>query len=345
LPSTSISITVFESEPSASSRSQGGTLDIHTESGQRLIKAAGLLDAFKKIARPEGDVMKIADKHGVLHLDEAGEEAPRLSGKGPQDLGDRPEVDRRALRAMLIESIPAEIIKWGSKVAKVVSGDTGYTVVLADGKDSEVFDLVVGADGAWSRVRPLLTAETPFYAGVVSVEFHIHDVDSRFPDIARRVGAGTLAVLSDSRGLFAQRQGDGSVRTYAMFRASGEWLDEKAYDFSKDKQRFADDLFPGWSERDRELVLKANEDSVVLRRLHMLPRGHRWEHQPGLTLLGDAAHVMLPFGEGVNDALLDALQLGEQLIEAVKEKQDLSKAITAYEEGMFERAKEHVEES
>lgn len=55
---------VFERDASRYARDQGGTLDIHADSGQVAIKAAGLEEKFHALARPEGQQMRIVDKTG-----------------------------------------------------------------------------------------------------------------------------------------------------------------------------------------------------------------------------------------------------------------------------------------
>lgn len=59
-------VTVYERENSASSRGQGGTLDLHAESGQEALKEAGLIDKFWEHARPEGQDTRILDKTGKV---------------------------------------------------------------------------------------------------------------------------------------------------------------------------------------------------------------------------------------------------------------------------------------
>ena len=52
-----ILFTVYEFETGANERNQGGTLDLHAESGQLALREAGLYEEFKKYARPEGDAL------------------------------------------------------------------------------------------------------------------------------------------------------------------------------------------------------------------------------------------------------------------------------------------------
>lgn len=75
---------------------------------------------------------------------------------------------------------------------------------------------------------------------------------------------------------------------------------------------------------------------MVPRGIYELPIGHRWEHREGITLLGDAAHVMSPFGgDGANLAMMDGADLGEALL-----KEDWRAAVAEFEETMCARAEE-----
>ncbi|GFJ81562.1 FAD-dependent oxidoreductase [Phytohabitans houttuyneae] len=65
-----------------------------------------------------------------------------------------------------------------------------------------------------------------------------------------------------------------------------------------------------------------------------MPTAARWTHKPGLTLIGDAAHLMPPVGEGANQAMLDAATLAAEL---AANPADPDSAIQAYEEAMFAR--------
>ncbi len=96
-----------------------------------------------------------------------------------------------------------------------------------------------------------------------------------------------------------------------------------------------------WKEEYRDLILEADEHSA--RNMYQLPVGHRWEGKAGITLIGDAAHVMAPTsGEGVNIGMLDALNLSKAIVAArdVGEKGALAEKVRVYEEAMFVKADE-----
>ena len=195
---------------------------------------------------------------------------------------------------------------------------------------------VQGADGAWSRVRPLLSEVTPAYTGVVFIELQIDEADTRHPELAALVPRGKISVVGRSQGLIAQRSSNGHVRAYFMFRVPEERLARGLVDVSSPARARAElrALLPGWAPALLRFI-DACSDTIQVRPIVALPVGHRWAHRPGVTLLGDAAHVMPPFsGEGVNMAMLDALELALRLAE----QKDWSEAVAGYEERMFTRA-------
>jgi 2-polyprenyl-6-methoxyphenol hydroxylase-like FAD-dependent oxidoreductase len=71
---------------------------------------------------------------------------------------DRPEIDRRDLRVLLLDSVPQDKIRWGAKVDKLQKEDDGLmSIRFTDGTTESGFRLVVGADGAWSKARSLVS--------------------------------------------------------------------------------------------------------------------------------------------------------------------------------------------
>lgn len=321
-----ISTTVFERENHPDERPQGGSLDLHPESGQLAVRLAGLNEQFRAIARYEDQEMRLLDKQGNILL---------KSGQD-QEMRNRPEVDRTELRAMLLNSLRPGVVRWGHNLRSIRQVDDSTYELLFEHRVRETFDLVVGADGAWSRVRPLLSSATPTYTGVTFIEMGLDNVDQDHPALAQLVGRGLMFALASNKGLLAQRNGHAHIRVYAAMRIPKQWETDNGFDAERPQtaRAWLLDQFADWDQRLLDLIQEAN-DWFVVRPLYMLPIGHRWDFRSGVTLLGDAAHLMSPFsGEGVNLAMLDAADLAN----AISKYSTLEEAVRTYEETMFARA-------
>ncbi|MGA5821777.1 FAD-dependent oxidoreductase [Kitasatospora sp. NPDC094028] len=318
-------VTVFEREASADARPQGGTLDMHADTGQAALRSAGLLDRFHDLARPEGDEWRVLDPAT----------AAVLTHQGPSADGGRPEIDRGQLRGLLLDSLTEGTVRWGHAVSRAVPQADGGCRLLFDDGTAEDFDLVVGADGAWSRVRPALSPATPAYTGVSFVETGFDHCDTRHPDLARLVGNGSMLAKGAGRSLVAQRNSNGHIRAYIALRAPQDWHVAAGIDL-RDPQAVRTHLlrtFDGWDESLRHL-LRDSDSGFVNRPLFVLPAPHTWEHVPGVTLLGDAAHLMPPVGLGANLAMLE----GSDLAHALVTESGIGDAVRAYESIMLPRS-------
>jgi 2-polyprenyl-6-methoxyphenol hydroxylase-like FAD-dependent oxidoreductase len=326
-----IPVTVHDLDASRTSRNQGGTLDMHPDTGQHALHAAGLWDAFTALSRPEGEQIRLVSRDGQVVFDAA----PAQDGQG------NPEIDRGQLRDLLLDSLDPGTVHWGHKLTHAEPlGEGTHRLHFADGSTADA-DLVVGADGAWSKVRRLVSDATPVYTGVTFVETGLGDADHRHPERAALTGNGTMMALDNNQGFVAQRNSGGRIRTYIGMRTDEDWYQRRSLDLN-DSQAVREALlkeFAGWSD-DLLGFITDTDTGYINRPLYALPVPHTWPHTPGVTLLGDAAHLMSPFsGMGANLAMRDGADLASALIE----HPTTDDAITAYEDILLPRSSEAAE--
>ncbi|EFC39294.1 predicted protein [Naegleria gruberi] len=354
LQQANIQVSVFERDSITLGRDQGGSLDMHSDYGQIAIKGAGLYEEFLKMSRVEGEATKILESTTLKLLFEDG--SAQDSTTENEDAFSKPEIDRMDLRNLFLNALSPGTVEWNKAVdciKKIESSEGQYQINFKDGS-SHVTDLLVGCDGAWSKVRSAFTQTKPTYSGVYFIESKLQ-LD-RNDDLARKViemtGKGSLFSLYNNKGLLAQRNSN-HIRFYYCLRMDKE-LVEQTIHFEKGpevvKQQLLE-LFNGWDDSllDFIRVIECNDDfSFIKRPLYSLPPEWDWKTQPGVTIIGDAAHVMTPFaGLGANLALLDAHDLAQFLIhgrdgiasETQSEVLDWNGVIASFEAKMFERSK------
>lgn len=316
--------TIYEAEDSPMSRTQGGQLDIHDYNGQVALEDCRLLDEFHSIINMGAEAMRFLSPEGEL-LGELPDDG-RLSN---------PEVLRGELRRILIESLPDDTIRWGRKVDSIDAVAGGVKrVAFADGSTVET-DVLVGADGAWSRVRAFLSGASPEYLGSVWVETFLHDVDRRHLRSAELVGRGAMLAMEPGRGIFGHREANDVIHTYVVLKKPLEWV--RSTDFSDREQALTDiasELGDGWAPELLELVT-SGETMPVARPIWGLPLGHTWDRVPGVMLIGDAAHLTPPDGDGANWALYDGAQLGKAIAASPG---DIESALSVFAAEMLPRS-------
>ncbi len=194
----------------------GGMLDLEWETGQRALRENGLEDVFRKHSRRDAEETKICGKDGVTLFFQAGADP---TDESLEDA--RPEIDRRVLREILLDAVPKDAIKWGYALTGIRPlQDCQHELTFANGVVTTT-DIVVGADGGHSRLRPLLSSAEPLYHGVTGAEVSLAPSVAALPensDISEGVGQGTCFAAEDSKMLGFQRNSNERIRAYAWHR-------------------------------------------------------------------------------------------------------------------------------
>jgi 2-polyprenyl-6-methoxyphenol hydroxylase-like FAD-dependent oxidoreductase len=323
-------VKVYERDLNKDARAQGATLDLHHDSGLKALEKAGLMDAFQANYRPGADKLRIVDKHGEILLDDS-DRTP----EGPESF--RPEIDRGPLKKILLASLRPDTVVWNSQCTSLTPQQGSWQLNFQDGTTTTA-DIVIAADGANSKIRPYITPIKPFYAGITIVEGAVYSSAVNSPAIHRLLNGGKMFVMGDDKSLIISSKGDGSLVFYTGCKLPENWRKECGINFSDKAQVLAwfKTTYAGWSNVWDELFENAAA-SFTPRPQYCMPLDQTWDALSNLTMIGDAAHLMPPYaGEGVNMAMLDALELGQHLVD--ESFADTHAAIAAFEQRMRERA-------
>jgi 2-polyprenyl-6-methoxyphenol hydroxylase-like FAD-dependent oxidoreductase len=323
-------VTVYERDLHKDARPKGATLDLHDDSGLKALKAADLMDAFRANYRPGADKLRITDNNAtILFADDEG---------GEEERG-RPEIDRGPLQQILLDSLQPDTVLWNMRFVSLAQ-ESGKIRLQFENGTSVLADLVIAADGANSKIRPYITPVKPFYSGVTAVEGTVYNSAVAAPKMHALLNGGKIFAFGNEQVLIVSSKGDGSLVFYTGCKTEEHWVKNSGINFSDKAQvvKWFKETYTSWSTAWEELFENADQQFIP-RTLYCMPFDQSWETLPNLTMLGDAAHLMPPFaGEGVNMAMLDALELSEHL--ASDKYPDLPAALTAFEKQMLIRASE-----
>jgi 2-polyprenyl-6-methoxyphenol hydroxylase-like FAD-dependent oxidoreductase len=333
-------VKVYERDLNAAVRQQGATLDLHDESGLKALAQAGLMAEFKKHYRPGADKMKLTDENAsVVMNDHDNMENDQF---GHEHF--RPEIDRGPLRDILAGALKPGTIVWNAHYQSMEKKNGRWLIRFSDGRTADA-DLVIGADGANSKIRPLISDIRPVYSGITIIEGNIYHAEQNVPRLNALVQGGKVFALGKEKSIILSAKGEGSLSFYTGTKENEHWVKDAGIDLNDKaavlqwfRRRFSD-WDPLWEE-----LFTPDEMYVVPRPMYHYPVDQSWISQPDITLIGDAAHRMPPYaGEGVNMAMLDALELTECL--TGNRYKDIAAAINAYEIRMLKRAGEVTAET
>ncbi len=333
-------VKVYERDFNKDARLIGSPLDLHKESGLAALRKANLLDEFKKNYRPGADKTLIVDEHAEIFFSD-------YETKTDEDFGSkhfRPEIDRGPLRNLLLESLQSETVVWDSHFISMEAQNEGWLLHFKNGS-SPYADLVIAADGANSKIRSYITNIKAFYSGITMLEGNVCDAKKATPHIHALLNGGKIMAFGNKKDILMGQKGNGEIGFYASFKADENWAANIGLDFSDKIQmlEWFKTAYSEWGNIWYELFENA-ATPFIPRPIYCMPLDQTWEALPNLTMLGDTAHVMLPFaGEGANMAMLDALELSECLTS--DQYNTLQEAIAFYETNMRKRAAIAAKES
>ncbi len=332
-----VTVKVFERDLDKNVRQQGATLDLHNESGLKALQDAGLMEEFIEHYRPNADLLRIVDRKGNILTDQHTTLRDDTVTFGHAHF--RPEIDRGPLRNILIDSLLPETIIWNSQFVNMEPSGDGWQISFKNG-NSVFADIVIGADGANSKIRPYMTDIKPFYSGITVIEGLIHDSAEKAPEIHALVKEGKVFAFGNDQSIILSSKGDGSIAFYFGFKAAESWTKTCSVDFTDREQLLLwfKEEYSNWDGIWDGMITSA-ENSFIPRPQYCMPFDQNWKAGANITMLGDAAHLMPPYaGEGVNMAMLDALELSQCL--SNEGFDDLQTAIAFYEKQMRTRASE-----
>jgi len=324
---------IYERDTDKYARVQGSPLDLHTESGLAALKQANLIEEFKKNYMVGADKTTIVNEQAEIFYSD--HQIEKEENFGHEHF--RPEIDRGVLRKILLESLEADTIVWNSHFLSMENNNDGWLLHFANGTDAYA-DFVIAAEGANSKIRPYITDIKPFYTGITMLEGNIYHAEKMVPKISNLLGGGKVMAFGNQKNILMGQKANGEIGFYASFKADENWTSDSKLNFNDKEQVlnwFRKD-YPEWSNIWNELFENA-ETPFISRPIYCMPLDQTWSALPNLTMLGDAAHLMPPFaGEGVNMAMLDALELSECLNS--EKYGSLQDAISVYETNMRKRA-------
>ena len=334
LQQNDIDITVYERDKDPQARIWGGTLDLHKSSGQEAMKKAGLLQAYYDLALPMG--INFADEKGNI-----------LSTRKPtaKNQFDNPEINRNALRKMLLDSLKSETVFWDSKLIALEELN-GKWVLDFENKPGVTADFVIIANGGMSKARKFVSDSEVEETGTFIIQGDVYSPETNCPDFFQLCDGNRLMAAHRGNLLVANPFNNGVLSYGIIFKKPEEWNNEEGLNFQNTDSviKFLLNKLSNWSEAYKQLIRSTT--FFVGLPIRKFPLDKPWKNNRPLaiTLIGDAAHLMPPFaGQGVNIGLMDALILSDNLTN--QKFETIQSAIDDYEQKMFVYATEAQAES
>jgi salicylate hydroxylase len=287
--------------------------------GLRMLKRLGLGDGIARLgARHVAAQLRLSDGRPANH-------EPHQFSRPGQNVG----IHRADLLALLAEQLPPGTVRTGHRCTGLRQDAARAVVTFASGASARA-DVVIAADGIHSVLQGFVVeAAEPVFSGVVAYRGLVPRMDAYPADTMRMwVGEGKHFLAFPVRA--------GQLLNYVGFVPSATSVRE-SWSAPGDPAALAAH-FTGWDPLIGEITAAISGAGGSGFQWGMYDRAPlpRWS-DARLTLLGDAAHPMLPhLGQGVNQALEDAVALAT-LLGAASGSDDVPRALALYQELRRER--------
>ncbi|CAA0840960.1 Zeaxanthin epoxidase- chloroplastic [Striga hermonthica] len=217
-------------------------------------------------------------------------------------------ISRMTLQQILARAVGSDTIMNESNVVDFNDDGQKVSVKLEDGQCFEG-DLLVGADGIWSKVRKNLFGQTEaVYSGYTCYTGICDFVPADIKTVGYRVFLGHKQYFVSSD------VGGGKMQWYAFYNESPGGVDKP----NGKKERLLK-LFGGWCDNVLDLLAATDEDAILRRDIYDRTPIFTWG-KGRVTLLGDSVHAMQPnLGQGGCMAIEDGYQLALELDKAWKQ--------------------------
>jgi len=269
---------------------------------------------------------KIHDKSGKLLEDVT---FPALAEGLPSTGGIMRPLLHRVLSALTLEV--GTNVRLGVTLTDLLEKEAAVAVTLSDGTQAE-YDLVVGADGIFSRIRERVFPGSagPVFTGQVVYRL----VAERPPGFDR-----SHFFMGDAGKIGFNPVSATHMYMFLLHSVAGSpWIEP-----GEQPQRLYEAMegYGGFVPQIRTTVLTDNAHSVNYRPLEVLLHPAPW-HRGRVVLIGDAAHATTPhLASGAGMALEDGIVLAEEL----GAQPTLEQALQNFMTRRFERCRLVVESS
>ena len=187
-------VKVYERDCGKEARIQGAIVDLHFDSGLKVMEEADLMDAFKANYMPGADKYRMVDKDVNVLIDEHNQSSD--AGFGYEHF--RPEIDRGALRNMLIDALLPDTVAWDSQFVSMELVNESWELKFKNGTTATA-DIVIGAEGYRSKIRPYLTDIKALYSGATIIQGEIDYPEKVCPEIYALVNKANLIAMDNGK--------------------------------------------------------------------------------------------------------------------------------------------------